>query len=77
MRLYPTCIYIFCTDVCFLTYSELSQNYVVFKYCSFSDLESVDVWSAATTRYLHAICIYSVICLQMLFLKHNISLFCH
>ncbi len=52
MRLYPTCIYIFCTDVCFLTNSELSRNYVVFKYCPFSDLESVDMCGAATTLHI-------------------------
>ncbi len=46
MRLYPKCIYIFCTDVCFLTHSELSRNYVVFKYCPFSDVGSVDMCSA-------------------------------
>jgi hypothetical protein len=31
----------------------------------------------ATTRYLYVVCIYGAICLQILFLKHNILLFCH
>jgi hypothetical protein len=31
----------------------------------------------ATTRYLYVVCIYGAICLQILFLKHLILLFCH
>ncbi len=31
----------------------------------------------ATTRYLYIVCIYGAICLQILFLKHHILLFCH
>jgi hypothetical protein len=31
----------------------------------------------ATTRYLHVVCIYGAICLQILFLKHHILLFRH
>jgi hypothetical protein len=31
----------------------------------------------ATTRYLYVVCIYGAICLQILFLKHHIFLFCH
>jgi hypothetical protein len=31
----------------------------------------------ATTRYLHVVCIYGAICLQILFLNHHILLFCH
>ncbi len=30
-----------------------------------------------TTRYLNVVCIYGAICLQILFLKHHIMLFCH
>jgi hypothetical protein len=31
---------------------------------------------ADTTRYLYVVCIYGAICLQILFLKHHILLFC-
>ncbi len=31
----------------------------------------------ATTRSLYVVCIYGAICLQILFLKHHILLFCH
>jgi hypothetical protein len=31
----------------------------------------------ATTRYLYVVCIYGSICLQILYLKNNILLFCH
>ncbi len=31
----------------------------------------------ATTRYFYVVCIYGAICLQILFLKHHILLFCH
>jgi hypothetical protein len=43
--------------------------------CSFS-LE-LHLYRKATTQYLYIICIYGVIRLQILFLKHHILLFCH
>ncbi len=35
------------------------------------------IHKTATTRHLYVVCIYGAICLQILFLKHNILLFCH
>ncbi len=33
--------------------------------------------ASASTRYLYIVCLYGAICLQILFLKNHILLFCH
>ncbi len=40
-------------------------------------ITSLPFGNVATTRYPYVVCIYGAICLQILFLKHHILLFCN